>query len=92
METPIYFSMMMGVLGGLVRSLVGILKYLERHKGSGTIRAWYIVFSLIVAAIVGALAGALADGDWRFAIAAGYAGSDFIEGLYKIKLRQGLEA
>jgi len=91
MKPPIYFSILMGLLGGIVRSLVGILKYFERNKGTGTIRVWYVVFSLLVSAIVGALAGALVDGDWRFAIAAGYAGTDFIEGMYKIKLRQGLE-
>lgn len=81
----------MGLLGGIVRSLVGILKYFERNKETGTIRVWYVVFSLIVAAIVGGLAGVLADSDWRFAIVAGYAGTDFIEGLYKIRMRQGLE-
>lgn len=80
-----------GVLGGLIRALVGIVKYFEKNKKDQKIRIWYLAFSLIVAAIVGAVAGAIADGDWRLAIIAGYAGTDFLEGLYKIKKKQGFE-
>lgn len=41
--------------------------------------------------MVGGLAGALANSDWRLAIIAGYASTDFLEGLYKIKKKQGFE-
>ncbi|OQX84400.1 MAG: hypothetical protein B6D63_04760 [Candidatus Latescibacteria bacterium 4484_7] len=91
MDHNIYVSIVMGVVGGLVRSLVGMLKYFEKNKEGGRVRPWYLVFSLFVSAVVGALAGALADSDWRLAAVAGYAGTDFIEGLYKIKKAQGLE-
>jgi len=46
---------------------------------------------LFVATVVGGLAGALANGDWRLAVIAGYAGTDFLEGLYKIRKKQGFE-
>ncbi len=80
-----------GMLGGLLRALVGLVKYFEKNKRQKKIRVWYIAFSLLVAALVGAVAGLLADSDYTFAFLAGYAGTDFIEGLYKIRLRQGLE-
>jgi len=88
---PILSSILFGVLGGLVRALVGIAKYFEKNQQNQKIRFWYLAFSLFVAAIVGGLAGALANGDWRLAIIAGYAGTDFLEGLYKIKKKQGFE-
>jgi len=91
MQLGLLQSLLLGVLGGLVRALVGILKYMERNRKEKSIRLWYVVFSLLVSAIVGGLAGILVEGDWRLAIAAGYAGTDFIEGLYKIKMKQGFE-
>lgn len=88
---PLISSILFGVLGGLVRALVGVAKYLEKNKREGKVYPSYLAFSLFVAAIVGGLAGALADGDWRVAAIAGYAGTDFLEGLYKIRQRQGFE-
>jgi hypothetical protein len=38
--------------------------------------------------VVGATAGALADTEWQVSFLAGYAGTDFIESLYKIKIGQ----
>ncbi len=78
----------MGTLGGLVRSLIGILKHIEARDGGRRIRIGYLALSLLVAAATGALAGALCEGDWRFAAVAGYAGSDFLENLYKLKTRR----
>jgi len=37
---------------------------------------------------VGAAAGILADTEWQVSFLTGYAGTDFIENLYKIKLGQ----
>jgi len=88
---PILSSTLLGILGGFVRALVGIVKYFEKNKNEKRIRFLYLAFSLFVAAVVGGVAGALAGMDWRLAIIAGYAGTDFIEGLYKIKKKQGLE-
>lgn len=91
MESVMLSSILFGILGGFVRALVGIAKYFEKNRAEQKIRLWYLFFSLFVAAIVGGLAGALAGGDWRLAVIAGYAGTDFLEGLYKIKKKQGFE-
>ena len=91
MEILIIRSILLGLLGGLVRGLVGIAKYSEKNKANGTLNARYLVFSIALAALVGAVAGSLTGGDWRLAIIAGYAGTDFIEGLYKIRKKQGFE-
>lgn len=84
-------SILFGILGGLVRALVGIVKYFEKNKKEQKIRFWHLAFSLFVAALVGGVAGAIAGGDWRLAVIAGYAGTDFLEGLYKIRKKQGFE-
>jgi len=84
-------SILFGILGGLVRALVGIIKYFEKNKQNQKIRFWYLTSSLFVAALVGGIAGAIANDDWRLAIIAGYAGTDFLEGLYKIRQKQGFE-
>jgi len=88
---PILSSILLGILGGFVRALVGIAKYFEKNKKDGKLRFGYFAFTLFVAAMVGGLAGALANHDWRLAVIAGYAGTDFLEGLYKIKKKQGFE-
>lgn len=91
MEPILFHSILFGILGGLVRALVGIVKYFEKNKEGQSIRWGYLAFSLLVAAIVGGVVGAIANSDWRFALIAGYAGTDFLEGLYKIRMKQGFE-
>jgi len=88
---PIFSSILFGILGGLVRALVGIVKYFEKNKQNQKIRFLYLGFSLLVAAVVSGITGAIANHDWRLAVIAGYAGTDFLEGLYKIKQKQGFE-
>jgi len=90
MET-LYYFIWFGVFGGVIRALVGISKYYEKNKKERRIRFGYLSFSLFVSALVGGVAGALVGSDWRFAIIAGYAGADFLEGLYKIRMKQGFE-
>jgi uncharacterized membrane protein YoaK (UPF0700 family) len=82
---------LVGAIGGFVRSLVGVLKYLEQNRRERKLRIGYFLFSVFVSAVIGGFAGALSEGDWRIAGFAGYAGTDFIESLYKIKRSQGLE-
>ena len=73
-----------GMIGGLVRGLVGIGKHVLKEKEEFKIHK--LAFSLIVAMIVGAIAAAVSNGDWRISLLAGYAGSDLIESLYKSRL------
>ncbi len=74
-----------GIIGGFIRALVGLGKYFEQHKTGGKIQPAYLAYTLLVSAVVGGLAGALAGQDWRVAALAGYAGTDFLEGLYSLK-------
>lgn len=84
---PLLSLFLFGVLGGLIRALVGIAKYYERNRSENTIRFWYLFFTLLAAGLVGGIGGIIADGDWRLALLMGYAGTDFLEGLYKIKMK-----
>ena len=85
MESTILQAIILGILGGLTRALVGLVKYFEKNKQNQKVRFWYLTFSLLVAALVGGVAGVLSGNDWRLAIIAGYAGTDFLESIYKIK-------
>ena len=84
-------SILFGVMGGLVRAVVGIVKYLEKNKRNGKMNPRYFALSLFVAALIGGIAGAIMNGDWRLSIIIGYAGTDFVEGLYKIRKKHGFE-
>ena len=46
----------------------------------------YFLITIAISGIVGAAAGILADTEWQVSFLAGYARTDFIENLYKIKL------
>lgn len=85
MEVTIY-HVLFGIFGGLVRGLVGILKSVEMEKRK--LDWFYFLFTLFVSALVGGIAGTLAAQTWQISFLAGYAGSDFIEGLYKIRFGQ----
>lgn len=91
MDQEIIYSMLLGIAGGLVRALVGLGKYFEENKEGGKMKWDYLAYTLFVSAAVGAMSGVLADGDWELALLAGYAGTDFIESLYKIKKAQKLK-
>jgi len=77
-----------GFLGGIIRGLVGITKYVtatpsKRRK----VRRDWIVLSLLSSGGMGLLAGVFIADDIKFALVAGYAGTDFIESLFKIKMK-----
>ena len=74
-----------GVAGGLLRSAVGILKAIRMGR---RLSARYFAATMLLAAIFGIVAGLFVANDLRFAILAGYAGSDFIEGLYRVEFRK----
>lgn len=71
-----------GMAGGLIRSMVGILK---SWRFGRKMSPRYFMASILVAALIGIIAGLFVANDLRFAILAGYAGTDFLEGLYKIE-------
>ena len=73
-----------GFIGGVVRALVGISKSKAFKK---KFDAQYLLFTLITSGVIGMFAGMLVSGDYRLVLLAGYAGTDFLEGLYKTKFR-----
>ena len=78
-----------GFLGGMIRGLMGITKYLSASPTKKKkIRTGYIVLSLLSAGGMGLLAGVFIADDIKFALLAGYAGTDFIESLSKIRMKK----
>jgi hypothetical protein len=74
-----------GLLGGIIRGLVGFVKNKTVEKANH-FKPSYFVVTILISGIVGAAAGILADTEWQVSFLAGYAGTDFIENLYKIKI------
>jgi hypothetical protein len=76
-----------GFLGGLIRGLIGISKEIRSSPTrKKTIRREYIAVSLLAAGGLGLIVGVFIADDVRFALLAGYAGTDFLENLLKIKM------
>ena len=87
MTEPISFITLFilpGMVGGAVRGLIGVSKHVLKNKE--TFSLFRFIFSIITAIIAGAVAAVLTNGDWRISLLAGYAGSDLLDSLYKIKL------
>lgn len=77
-----------GLFGGLLRGLMGIAKGLITKKEE-SINYGYFFLSLLVSIVVGIIAASLwPEGNFRIALLAGYAGADFLEGLFNLKFKQ----
>lgn len=74
-----------GFIGGIIRALVGFVKNKAIEKANH-FRPQYFLITILISGVVGTAAGSLADTEWQVSFLAGYAGTDFIENLYKIKL------
>ena len=78
-----------GFAGGLIRACVGILKWQTRTPTRRmNFSSQYISATVLLAGMLGVVSGLYIGNDPRFAVLAGYAGTDFIEGLYKAKFRK----
>lgn len=78
-----------GFLGGIIRGLVGISKEIRSSPSrKKKIRKDYLAVTLLSAGGIGLMVGVFISDDVRFALLAGYAGADFIESLFKIKMRK----
>ncbi len=77
-----------GLIGGLIRAVVGITKDKSFTPDKFKFQWQYFAVSLLVASIIGITSGIIADGDWRISFLAGYAGTDFLENLYKLKFKE----
>jgi len=81
-----------GGMGGLVRGLVGITKAQTFDPDKFKFQWKYFTISIVVSMIVGQMAGLIANADWRMSLLAGYAGSDFIESIYKLSFSKFFKA
>lgn len=87
MEIPIWaIQFLSGGMGGLVRGLVGITKSQTLDPEKFKFQWKYFAITIVVSMIVGQFAGVVFNSDWRASLLAGYAGSDFIESMYKLSL------
>ena len=86
---PLLEVFIAGFLGGLIRGLVGITKYLTAKPGKKRkMRTEYLILTLLSSGGLGLLVGVFITDDVKFALLAGYAGTDFVENLFKIKMRK----
>ncbi len=74
------FAGLLGGVGGLARSMVGLSKALAQGK---KVRWGYWGSTVILAVLIGVFAGIVFDFDYKANLLAGYAGSDILEGAYK---------
>ena len=83
-----------GFLGGVIRSLLGLIKYSQSYK-EVKIKPWYLLSTTLLSGFVGLITAwvisdlgiALLDLEnlpLAFALVVGYAGGDFIENIFKI--------
>lgn len=79
------FQFLAGGLGGFIRGIVGIYKSYSVNPAAFKFDWKYFLISVGVSVITGQMAGVIFNGDWRSSLLSGYAGSDFLESLYKIK-------
>lgn len=86
LEFQIY-HLLTGLVGGLVRGLVGIIKQTS-NPDEFKIHWKYFGLTMLVSGVVGVVSGIIADGDWRISLLAGYAGTDFLESLYRLRFPQ----
>ena len=79
-----------GLLGGALRGIVGIAKSLILKKEEQINYGWFFV-SVAVAMAIGVIAATFMEGDFRIALLTGYAGSDLLESLVKLKFKEKFE-
>lgn len=85
MEIPLaVWQFLAGGAGGFVRGIVGVTKAQTFNPDTFKFQWKYFAVTIIVSVICGQLAGLVANADWRMSLLAGYAGSDFLESMYKL--------
>ena len=78
-------SIGLGLLGGIARACVGLLKAMRNNVEI----VWsYTAITVIASGIIGAAAGALLNSDAKMSVIAGYIGTDLLENAYKIAFKK----
>ena len=75
-----------GFFGGLIRAIVGLFKHKVFSKKEKFKKGKFI-FTLAVSGLIGLFCALLIIDDYRIALLAGYAGTDLIQGIYKIAIK-----
>lgn len=78
-----------GFIGGLARASVGFVKYSYKKKHP-KFRPHDFIFTFVCSGIIGIFTGLLVDGA-TLSLLAGYAGTDLIENIYKIKMNTNIK-
>ncbi len=76
-----------GLLGGIIRAVVGILKHYRADKKT-KLRPYYLISTLIISAAIGLVASVALSTNYIINLVAGYAGIDLLEGLLKIAAKK----
>jgi fluoride ion exporter CrcB/FEX len=76
---------LLGALGGLARSCVGLLKALRNNV---EIDWAHTTVTIIASAIIGSTAGLIFNSDYKISLIAGYIGTDLLENIAKIFLKK----
>ena len=77
-----------GASGGFIRALVGITQAKEFNPTTFKFEWRMFGFSILVSILTGIMSGLIMNVDWRMSLLAGYAGSDLLESLYKLRFAQ----
>jgi len=72
-----------GLFGGIIRSLVGLCKH-KVFTGKEKFNNKKFWFTIGISGLIGVFCVLLLIDDYRIALLAGYAGTDLIQGVYKI--------
>ena len=72
-----------GFFGGAIRVIVGLFKH-KVFTGKEKFNSNKFWFTLIASGLIGLFCALLIIDDFRIALLAGYAGTDIIQGVYKV--------
>ena len=84
--SKIVLILLAGAIGGLLRGVLGIAKELVTKKEVKINWLWFSI-SVLIAAILGMITASFFLDDTRLALIGGYAGTDFLEGLMSLLLK-----
>jgi hypothetical protein len=88
MVNELLITIAAGFAGGLLRAAIGTLKLqIRAHTKKKKFSAWYFLATFLLAGLLGIVTGLYVVNDPRFALLAGYAGTDFIESVYKMRMK-----
>jgi fluoride ion exporter CrcB/FEX len=84
--SKIILILLAGAVGGILRGILGIAKELVTKKDVKINWTWFFA-SVFIAAILGMVTASFFLDDTRLALVGGYAGTDFMEGLMSLLLK-----